>query len=107
MLLSKPRIWISDFTVGLLQAAYADEVHEIKPEFAELRNLALDEKRHHFFRVEAAGEVVERHLNDILAHFFRVVDVVGEGLCVGDEYGHLLEVAFVLELYAAAQREPT
>ena len=84
-----------------LQAAYADEVHEIEREFAELRNLALDEKRH-LFRVEAAGKVVERHLNDILAHLFRVIDVVGEGLCVGDEYEHLLEVAFVLEFYAAA-----
>ena len=85
-----------------LEAADRDEVHEVEGEFAELGYLALD-KDGDFGGVEPYGEVVEGYLNHVLAHLLGVVYVVGEGLGVGDEDEHLLEIAGFLEFYAALE----
>ena len=53
---------------------------------------------------EAAREVVERHLDDVLAHLFGVVGVVGERLRVGNHDEDALVFARILQLDAAAQR---
>ena len=62
------------------------------------------DKDGHLLGVEAAGQIVEGHLDDVLAHLLGVVDVVGQGLCVGDEDEHLLVVGGLLQFDAAAQR---
>jgi len=67
-----------------LESADADEVHEVESEFAEFRNLALDEEGG-LLRVEAYGEVVEGNLDDVLTNLVRIVDIVGEGLGIGLE----------------------
>ena len=42
-------------------------------------------------------QVVQGDLDDVLADFFGVVGIVGEGLYVGDEDEHPVVVALVLE----------
>ena len=86
-----------------LQTGHGDEVHVVERQFAQFGDLRLDEERRPF-GVEAAGQVVERHLDDVLAHLFGVVGVVGERLRVGDHDEDLLELSGVLQLHAAAQR---
>ena len=59
-------------------------------------DLALDEKRD-LLRVQAAGQVVQGHFNDILADFFRIVGIIGQRLDVGDEHEHPVIVSLVLK----------
>ena len=54
-------------------------------------------------RVDAAGQVVQCHLQDVLAHLLRVVGVVGQGLCVGDHHIDLIVLAGVLQAHALLQ----
>ena len=86
-----------------LQAAHAHEVHEVERKFAELGDLALYEERD-ALGVEAAGEVVECHLNHVLPHLLGVVDIVGECLGIGDKHKHLFISALVLQGHAVAER---
>ena len=53
--------------------------------------------------VDTAGQVIQRHLHDVVAHLLGMVEVVGEGLCVGDHEEQLLESAAVLQHDAVAQ----
>ena len=57
-----------------------------------------------FAGVEPAGEVVERHLQDVLAHLLGVLGVVGQGLRVGDHDVNLVKIAGVLQAHALLQR---
>ena len=86
-----------------LEAADADEVHEVEGELAEFGNLALDEEGA-LLRVEAYGEVVECHFDDVLTDLVRVVDIVGEGLSVGLEDEDLVVETGVLQFDAATER---
>ena len=85
-----------------LEAGYGDEVHEVEGELAEFGNLALDEEGGLLW-VETYGEIVEGHLDDVLAHLVGVVYIVGEGLSVGLEDEDFVVEAGVLEFNAAAQ----
>ena len=53
--------------------------------------------------VDAAGQIVQRHLHDVVADLLGMVEVVGEGLRVGDHEEQLFEAAAVLEHDAVAQ----
>ena len=86
-----------------LQALYRDEVHIVERQFAQFGNLRLDEKRR-FVRVETDRKVVEGDFDDVLAHFFGVVGVVGQRLRVGDHDEDAFELARLLQFDAAAQR---
>ena len=86
-----------------LQTGHGDQVHVVEGQLAQLGNLRLDEDGG-ALGVEAAREVVERHLDDVLAHLFRVVGVVGERLRVGNHDEDALVFARILQLDAAAQR---
>ena len=86
-----------------LQAGHRDQVHIVKGEFRQLGNLGLDQQGG-AGRVQAAGQVIQRHLDDVAAHLFRVVGVIGEGLGVGDHDEDLIEGAGVLQLHPAPQR---
>ena len=86
-----------------LQARDGDEVHVIERQLAQLRYLRLDEQGA-AFGVKPAGQVVQRHFDDILPHLLGGVHVIGQGLGVRDEDEHLGIVSGVLKLHAAAQR---
>ena len=68
-----------------------------------MRYLALDEE-HALLRIEAGSEIVESHLDDVLANLLRVVGIIGEGLHVGHEHEHTVVVARILQLDTTAQR---
>lgn len=86
-----------------LEAADADEVHEVEGELAEFGNLALDEEGA-LLRVEAYGEVVECHFDDVLTDLVGVVDIIGEGLSIGLEDEDLVVETGVLQFDAATER---
>ena len=86
-----------------LHARHGDEVHQICSKLGELRYLTLYEERT-LLGVETSREVVESHLDDVLANFFGVVCIVGESLHVSHEDEHTVEIASVLQFDAAAER---
>ena len=86
-----------------LQSAHADQVHEIEGEFGQFGNLALDKERY-LLGIKSTGKVVEGHLDDILAHLLRIVDIVRECLGIGDEDIHLVIVALILKFHTTTQR---
>ena len=51
----------------------------------------------HLVGVQTAGQIVQRHLQNVLAHLLRIIGVVGEGLCVSDHDIDLIELARVLQ----------
>ena len=86
-----------------LKARHAYQVHQVGGEFAQFRDLALNEKRALFW-VKSGGEVVERHFYNVLTDFLRVVGIVGECLNIGHKHKHAVVVALILQLYAATER---
>ena len=54
--------------------------------------------------VNAARQIVQRHLHDVVPHLLGMVKVVGEGLCIGDHEEQLLKPAAVLQHHAVTQR---
>ena len=86
-----------------LQAAHRHQILEVESQLTEFGDLALD-KNGHLLGVETASKVVKRDFHHILTHLLRIIRVVGQGLCIGDEDKHLVEVALVLEFYAATER---
>ena len=85
-----------------LKTGYGHEVHEVEREFAQLGNLALYEDSH-LFRVQAASQIVQRHLDDILAHLLGIINIIGQGLCIGNKDIHLVVIALVLQLHTTAE----
>ena len=69
--------WIS------LKTGHRHQVHIIKGQFTELRNLRLDQQCG-FCRIQTARQVIQRNLNDILAHLFRIIRIVRQRLRVRD-----------------------
>ena len=86
-----------------LQPGDRDEVHVVEGELRERRNLRLDEERRNL-RIKADGEIVQGNLDDILANLFRVLEIVGQRLRVGDHDEDFVEFAGVLKLHAAPER---
>ena len=86
-----------------LQAADGDKVHIIERQLGELGYHRLDEDGR-LLGIEAHGEIVEGHLDDVLPHFLRVVGIVGECLRVGNEDKHAVEVARILQFDAPTKR---
>ena len=86
-----------------LYAAYCHQVHIIGGEFAEFGHLALDEDCG-LGGVDAYGEVVQSHFDNVLAHLLGVIGIVGKGLRVGNHHVDFVVLAGVLKFDAAAQR---
>ena len=86
-----------------LDARDRDEVHVVEGQLRQLRYHRLDEDGR-FLRVDAAGEIVERYLEDVAADFLGVLRVVGERLRVGYHYVDFVEFPGVLERHAALER---
>ena len=85
-----------------LQAAHGHQVHIVEGQFAEFRYLGLDEDGT-LRRVQSASQVVQCHLDDVLAHLFRVLHIVRQCLCVSDEDENLVIQAGVLQFYSSSQ----
>ena len=94
---------LADFVLDggvALQPGYRYEVEVVRRQFGQFRHQALDEYGG-FGRVDADGQIVERHLQDVVADLDVVAHVVGQGLGVGDQQE--LAVA-VLQGHAVLQR---
>ena len=85
-----------------LQAAHGDEVHIVEAQLSQFRHHGLDENMG-LGGVDAAGQIIQRHLQDVLAHLFRVVGVIGQGLCIGDHNVDLIVLAGVLQAHPLLQ----
>ena len=85
-----------------LQAAHGDEVHIVEAQLSQFRHHGLDENMG-LGGVDAAGQIIQRHLQNVLAHLLRVVRIVGQRLCVCNHDVNFIEFTGVLQLYAAAQ----
>jgi len=85
-----------------LQAAHGDEVHIVEAQLSQFRHHGLDENMG-LGGVDAAGQIVQRHLQDVLTHLFRVVGVIGQGLCIGDHNVDLIVLAGVLQAHPLLQ----
>ena len=85
-----------------LQAAHGDEVHIVEAQLSQFRHHGLDENMG-LGGVDAAGQIIQRHLQDVLAHLFRVVGVIGQGLCIGNHNVDLIVLAGVLQAHPLLQ----
>ena len=86
-----------------LHAGNRDEVHVVERQLSQLGHHGLNEDVD-LFRVETAGQIVERDLHDVLTDLLRVLGVVGQRLRVRDHNIDLIELARILKPDALAQR---
>ena len=86
-----------------LQAAHRDQIHIIEAQLCQLRHHGLDEDVD-LVGVQTAGQIVQCHLQDVLADLLRVIGVVRQGLRVSDHNIDLVELAGVLQAHALLQR---
>ena len=86
-----------------LQAAHRDQIHIIEAQLGQLRHHGLDEDVD-LVGVQTAGQIVQCHLQDVLADLLRVIGVVRQGLRVSDHNIDLVELAGVLQAHALLQR---
>ena len=68
-----------------------------------ITDLGLNEKRGSF-RIQSAGKVIQRHLDDVLPDLFRIFNVIGKRLSIGDHDEVLGVIAGVLKLHPPPQR---
>lgn len=80
-----------------------DEVHVIERERMQRRQGRLDADRRPV-RVDAGGQVVQRHVDDVVPDLAGIVRIVGERLIVRDEDVHLVKAAGVLQLHPPPER---
>ena len=83
-----------------LQPGYRDQIHVIKGKLTQLRNLRLNQQSG-FLRVQAAGQIIQSYLDDVLAYLFRIVRIVGQCLSVRDHDENFVILAGILKLYPA------
>ena len=86
-----------------LQPGQRHQVHVVERQLRQLAHHGLNEHMG-LGRVDAAGHIVQRHLQNVLPHLAGVVEVVGQRLCVGDHEKQLVELAAVLQNDAVTQR---
>ena len=86
-----------------LYAGYRYQIHVIEGQLGELGDHGLDKDRG-FIRINAAGQIIQSDLNDILTDFLRMLCVVGERLGVCNHNVDLIVLAGVLELYTLRKR---
>ena len=86
-----------------LEALHRHQVGEELRHLVQLGDLALDEQGH-FLRVQAAGQIVQRHFDDVLTDLLGVVGIVGKCLYISDEHKHPVIVSFILEENPVAER---
>ena len=86
-----------------LQTGQRHQIHVVEGQLRQLADVGLHQNGG-FGRVDAAGQVIQRHLKDVVPHLLGMVEVVGEGLRVGDHEEQLFKFAAVLQRDAVAER---
>ena len=85
-----------------LQTADGDQILVVEAQLGQLGHHGLD-KDVHLVGVQTAGQIVQRHLQNVLAHLLRVVGVIGQRLRVGDHDKDLIVLAGVLQAHPLLQ----
>jgi hypothetical protein len=99
---SKPRSAISVLTVGL-RSRHGDQVQVVEGQLCQFRDLRLDQDGR-LGRIDADGQVVQRHFDHVAVHLVGVVHIVGQRLGVG-QHDELLEIVLVCHAVAQAADE--
>ena len=86
-----------------LHAGHRDQIHIVKRQLGQLRHHGLDEYCG-LGGIDAAGQIVQRHLHDVAAHLFGMLGVVGERLRVGDHDVDFVVFAGILQPDALLER---
>ncbi len=85
-----------------LQTGQRHQVHVVEGQLRQLADVGLHQNGG-FLRVDAAGQVIQRHLKDVVPHLLGMVEVVGQRLGVGDHEEQLFKLAAVLQRNAVAE----
>ena len=86
-----------------LQPGQRHQIHIVKGQLRQFADVGLHQNGG-FLRVDAAGQIVQRHLQDVVPHLLGMVEVVRQRLGVGDHEEQLFIPAAVLQRHAVAQR---
>ena len=97
-----PHLDLSLYSGISLYPGDGHQVHIIKGKFRQLRHRGLD-KQGGFLRIQAAGQIVQGYLHDILTDLLRVFRVISEGLGVGDHNINFVVAAGILKFYPLFQ----
>ena len=84
-----------------LQPSLTEKVHIVEAQFAERRDLGLDEDVGDL-GIYSAGKVIQRHVEDVLPHLLGMFGVVGQRLGVRDHNVYLVIKAGILQFHTAA-----
>ncbi len=84
-----------------LHARNRNEIHVVERQFGQFGDMSLH-KDGRLRRVETYRQIIERHLDNVLAHFLGVVGIIGKGLSIGNHDKNLIEIAGVLQLNTSA-----
>ena len=72
-----------------LQSGEGHQIHIVESQLRQLRNLRLN-KQIGFCRIQTHGQVIQRHLNDVLPYLLRVFKIIRQRLRVGDHDKYFL-----------------
>ena len=81
-----------------LESGHSHQVHVVKGQFRQFRDLGLD-KQGGLLRVQAAGEIIQGHLDDVLSHLLRVVRIVRQCLGIGYHDEDIVKISGFLKLH--------
>ena len=86
-----------------MRPADGDQILVVEAQLGQLGHHGLDEDVH-LVGVQTAGQIVQCHLQNVLAHLLRVVGVIGQRLRVGDHDKDLVVLAGILQPHPLLQR---
>lgn len=86
-----------------LNAGNRDQIHIVERQLGQLGNSGLN-KDCRLRGVNAAREIVERHLHNVAPHLFGVLGIVGQRLRVRNHDEDFVEFARVLKFYTLLER---
>ena len=85
-----------------LQPGNGNQIHIIKRKLAQFRNLGLN-KKSGLCRIKPAGQIIQRHFNNILTHLLRIVCIIGQRLRICDHNKNLIIFSGILKLHSPLQ----
>ena len=78
------------------------QIHVVECQLRQLADMRLNQNGG-FFRINAAGHIVQRHLQNVVPYLLGMIKIIGQRLRVGDHEKQLLESSAVLQRDAVAQ----
>ena len=85
-----------------LQTRYGNQIHIVHGQLGQLRHLRLN-KQCRLCRIQTAGQIIQRNLQNILTNLFRIVCVISQCLCICNHNEDFIVFTGILQLYAASQ----